>query len=214
MLKKLIIVFLLATAIISLSACGLTSSSVTSDSTGDLSAQAGETIALPSDNSLVDTAASTDASQAEVVDTQPAVGKTVKMTLYFPTQDNSALKGEERDVQVYDGAIIKATVQALLQGPDTNGLHSAIPTGTGLNGVNLKNNVAIVDFTSDFASADSAAGNVERMSVVNTLTKISGVDKVTIRVNGQELLDSSGAPLGAMSPAALDNNGVPLTAGN
>ena len=43
--------------------------------------------------------------------------KTVKVTLYFPTEDNSALKMEEREIQVNNGAILKACILAWQTGP-------------------------------------------------------------------------------------------------
>ena len=136
--------------------------------------------------------------------------KTIKITLYFATEDNSAVKKEIRDVQVKDGAILKASVQALIDGPQTAGLHKTIPDGTVIRGVNLKNKVAIVDFSKEFSSANGIAEVVKRISAVNTLTGIQGVEKVKILVEGKDLTGPSGKPYGEMGPAALDSDGLPI----
>ena len=204
MIKKLVIAFLLATVTFSLSACSLldnvAESKTQTDVTSDPTANASE----PASSNDAPAATQPESTQ------QVAGGKTIKVTLYFPTEDNSALKKEERELQVVNGAILKATVEALLKGPETVGLHNAIPDRTILNGVNIKEKVAIVDFSKEFATANDVAGVVERLSVVNTLTGITGIEKVRIHIDGGELIGPSGMPLGNMSPAKLDENGAPM----
>lgn len=141
--------------------------------------------------------------------TQQGKVKTIKVTLYFSAEDNSTLKKEEREIQVTDGAVLKACVLALIEGPKTQGLRSNIPEGTKLLGVNLKDKVAIVDFSKEFAAVNGNAEITERFSVVNTLTGIKGVDRVKIRVEGKDLTGPSGKPFGEMGPVALDTGGVP-----
>lgn len=203
MIKKLIILFLITVITFSFSACSLLDNiaapDTQPDSTSEQPAATDETIS----SNDIPTESRPDA-------TQLAEGKIIKVTLYFPTDDNSALKKEERELQIVNGAILKATVQALLKGPETTGLHNAIPEGTSLNGVNIKEKVAIVDFSKEFASANDIGGVVERLSIVNTLTGITGVEKVRIHIDGEELIGPSGMPLGEMSPVKLDENGVPV----
>lgn len=202
MIKKLVIVFIMAIFTFSLSACSLLDNAVESKTQTGATSDSTVTASEPE---------STEAPAAvQPESTQPAGGKAVKVALYFPTEDNSALKKEEREIQVFNGAILKATVEALLKGPETAGLHNAIPEGTVLKGVNIKEKVAIVDFSKEFATANDVAGVVERMSVVNTLTGIKGVERVRIHIDGAELTGPSGMPLGDMSPAKLDENGAPI----
>ncbi|MGE5614344.1 MAG: GerMN domain-containing protein [Bacillota bacterium] len=136
--------------------------------------------------------------------------KTAKVTLYFPTEDNSALKMEEREIQVFDGAILKACVLALADGPVTEGLRNPIPEGTELIGINLKDGVAIVDFSKEFLKTNGLSEITARLSVVNTLTRINGVDKVRIHIEGKEMIGPSGEPLGDMEPALLNEDGTPV----
>lgn len=207
MIKKLITIFLITAVTFSLSACSLLDNTAATKTQENGTTE--QTVTANEPESSQDAPA---ANQAESTQ-QVAGGKTIKVTLYFPSEDNSLLKKEERDLQVVNGAILKATVQALLKGPETTGLHNAIPAGTILNGVNIKEKVAIVDFSKEFASANDVAGVVERMSVVNTLTGITGVEKVRIHIDGEELIGPSGKPLGDMSPAKLDENGAPVQGG-
>ena len=203
MIKKLVIAFLLAAVTFSLSACSLLDNVAESKTQTDVTSDPTANASKPASSNDAPTAAQPES-------TQVAGGKTIMMTLYFPTEDNSALKKEERELQVVNGAILKATVEALLKGPQTAGLHNAFPDGTILNGVNIKEKVAIVDFSKEFAVANDVAGVVERLSVVNTLTGITGVEKVRIHIDGGELIGPSGMPLGNMSPAKLDVNGAPV----
>lgn len=204
MIKKLVIGFLLATVTFSFSACSLldnvTAPKTQTESNSEQTANTNE----PQSSEEASTAAQPETTQA-------AGGKNTMVTLYFPTEDNSALKKEEREIQVVNGAILKAMIQALLSGPETTGLHNAIPAGTTLNGVNIKEKVAIVDFSKEFATANDIAGVVERLSVVNTLTSITGVEKVRIHIDGGELIGPSGLALGDMSPAKFDDNGAPIS---
>ena len=207
MIKKLIILFVLAAVTFSFSACSLLDNVAESKTQTDVTSD-------PTTNASEPASSNNASAVTQPETTQLAGGKTVKVMLYFPTVDNSALKKEERALQVVNGAIIKATVEALLKGPETAGLHNAIPEGTSLNGVNIKEKVAIVDFSKEFATANDIAGVVERLSVVNTLTGITGVEKVRIHIDGGELIGPSGMPLGDMSPAKLDENGAPVGGDN
>ncbi len=207
MLKKFIIVFLLLAMTFSFSACSLLNSETEPEAQPDDAAVQPEAAAEP--------APAADApavAQPEAV--QPEGGKTVKATLYFPAEGGGALKAEERELQVFGGAIVKATVQALISGPRTEGLHSAIPEGTALNGVNIKEKVAIVDFTKEFIPESAAAGEAERLAIVNTLTEIAGVEKVRIRIDGKDLTGTDGIALGDISPVELDENGFPVADGS
>jgi germination protein M len=136
--------------------------------------------------------------------------KTIKVTLYFPTGDNSALKMEEREIQVVDGEILKACILALSEGPASEGLRNPIPEGTELLGINIKDKVAIVDFSKEFLKTEGLSEITTRLSVVNTLTRIKGVDKVRIHIEGKDMIGPSGMPLGDMEPALLNDDGTPM----
>ncbi|MCX7922510.1 MAG: GerMN domain-containing protein [Clostridia bacterium] len=159
-------------------------------------------------NSPNEISITTDTSSDELM--SRGVSK-VKLKLYFTNKDNSAVPFELREVVVRDGAIIKAAVQALLEGPKNTKLKKAIPNGTRLLGVNKKGNVAIVDFSKEYSTAGGVAEIVERVSIVNTLTQIPGIQKVRILVEGKALIGPSGMPLGDLAYVELDSNGYPIS---
>lgn len=202
MVKKLIAVLLTAALAASFSGCGLT------DFTEADATQAGNITEQTIGESEIDIPGETEAILTPTE--QASEGKLVKVALYFPKEDNSALMKEERDVRVVGGAILKATVQALIKGPETQGLRNAIPEGTALNGINIKEKVAIVDFSSEFATAEDIAGVMEKLSIVNTLTGITGVEKVRLRINGADMNGSDGTPLGDLSPSELGGDGISI----
>ena len=136
--------------------------------------------------------------------------KMVNMPLFFPNNDNSAIKQEKRDVEVIDKAIIKAAVTALIQGPQGSGLRNAFPEGTKLLSVNMKNGTAILDFSREFTQANNIADIVLRASIANTLTGIQGVERVRILVEGTPLTGPGGYPLEDMQEFRLDDEGRPL----
>lgn len=137
-------------------------------------------------------------------------GKLVEAILYFATPDNEAVKKEIRQIPVKDGAIIAACIKALVAGPTTEGLQQTIPEGTRLLGANRKGALAIVDLSSDYLKAQGVAEIVARASIVNTLTELNGIERVLIRVEGEDLIGPSGEPFGEMSRFALDEDGKPV----
>lgn len=150
----------------------------------------------------------TSASDSQT-DSTSATGKKVKVTLYFASDDNSALKKEERDIQVIDGAILKACILALIDGPATQGFGKTIPEDTVIRGISIKDGVATVDFSKEFLNTNGIGEIAARLSVVNTLTEIKGIEKVHLHIEGADMIGPSGMPLGDMSPALLDADGNP-----
>lgn len=207
-MKRSILSIFLIIAILSFSACSLpyanneegTGSESTLQSGGTVNkTAAAEQSGGSEDNSVIEEEASQSSANA----------KTVRVKLYFPMEDNSGIKTEERDIQVVDGAILKACITALAEGPKTEGLRNPIPEGTRLLGISVHDKVATVDFSNEFQKTNGLSEITTRFSVVNTLTGISGIEKVRIHINGEEMIGASGMPLGEIGPVALDENGMP-----
>lgn len=211
-MKKLLTVILLVTFIFSITACGLLdNSNAKGDADADPSGEAGFTEENP-DTAGKDTI--TENGKDEVgqsTETDTANGKLIKVTLYFPTIDNSAIKTEEREVQVVEGAILKACILALAEGPESQQLRNPIPAGTVIRGISIKDKVAVVDFSKEFQHTNGLEEITTRLSVVNTLTGIEGVDKVRFRIEGEDMIGSSGMPLGDVEPVLLDTEGFPVS---
>ncbi len=209
-MKRILLFTLLFTLVFSLSACGLLNdkdTEGTQQNEGELTSEQGmsneETGADAADEST--SAEGADGDEAS----SSANAKTINVTLYFPTIDNSALIQEERGIQVEDGAILKACILALTEGPETQGLRAPIPEGTEIIGIAIKDKVAIVDFSDEFLHANGLEEVTNRLSVVNTLTEIDGIEKVRLHIDGEDMIGPSGMPLGDMEPAALNDDGTP-----
>ncbi len=117
-----------------------------------------------------------------------AVEKTVD--LYFSVDDGLYLKPEKRRIK--KGSLeTEATgaVRALLEGP-RNGLISAIPAGTRLIGLKVRDSTAFVDFSSEIVKnhPGGSSGELETVySIVNTLTlNFQGIKEVQILVEGKK----------------------------
>lgn len=172
---------------------------------------ASETTSANSESSGQDTGNGAGLTENTETQTQAVQGKAVKVNLYFASEDNSSVQKETREIQVQGGAVLRACISALLEGPRTEGLRQTIPEGTAIRGVNIKDKVAIVDFSKEFLNAEGLSEVTARASVVNTLAGIPGVDKVRIMVEGKALIGPSGEAFGDMQPAALDDIGEPVS---
>ena len=85
--------------------------------------------------------------------------------------------------------VATAAVDALLAGPSaaerSAGLVSAVPKGTRLLGINIRNGVATVDLTSEYQSGGGSLSMQTRLGqVVYTLTQFPTVQKVRFRLDG------------------------------
>lgn len=85
--------------------------------------------------------------------------------------------------------VATAAVDALLAGPSASeraaGLVSAVPGGTRLLGIAIRNGVATVDLTSEYQSGGGSLSMQTRLGqVVYTLTQFPTVQKVRFRLDG------------------------------
>ena len=117
--------------------------------------------------------------------------------------------GEKREIAIEGGAIIKSSVEALIQGPENDELRKAFPDGTKLLSANTVGNVAVVNFSKEYENTNGLDELLLRVTLVNTLTEIEGVEKVRIMVVGQEFIGPSGEAFGDMARIPLDSEGKP-----
>ena len=91
--------------------------------------------------------------------------------------------------EVAGPAVLRGALTELLAGPTTaeatDGLHSEVPTGTELLGVNLVDGLATVDLTSDAESGGGTMSMTARIEqIVFTATQFSNVDEVLFWLDG------------------------------
>lgn len=139
--------------------------------------------------------------------------KDVRLKLYFPTIDNSRILTEEREVKVKDDEVLMSALKALIAGPERTELRNPMPEGTEVLSIKKENNTAVVDLSKEYGMVNGLDEVVERISVVNTLTEIGGIEKVRILIEGKELVGPSGEPFGELTRVALDSQGYPVTSG-
>ena len=117
------------------------------------------------------------------------------ITLYFPEKNGSSLSAEKRRVRVQNSlSLEKTAINELLKGPKKEKLSRAISEDVKLLGIETKDNVCFVNFSSEFISktpSGSLATTLALYSVVNTLCELDNVESVQVLVNGE-----TGAELG------------------
>ena len=112
----------------------------------------------------------------------------IKLTRYVPKEE---AKRSESSFATY-------IVNELIKGPGKNtGLAGTIPEGTALCGpVTISNGLAVVDLNSKFVQNHPGGKEAEMMtvySIVNTLTELKEIQKVSFRIDGNAVADFKGS---------------------
>ena len=117
-------------------------------------------------------------------------GRTDQYVLFFPAETTDEWIGEARNI--YHTREIEASVKALLQelalGPITLRLEPALPKGTGVRSVLIRERTAYLDFTAHLAVPDSVF-QISFSEMLAGLKKsvfhnFPGIEKVLIYVDG------------------------------
>jgi germination protein M len=83
-------------------------------------------------------------------------------------------------------AVARAAMTQLLAGDLADGVGSAVPAGTRLLGLTIRDGIAVVDLSSAFESGGGSASSMYRLGqVVYTLTQFSTVRSVLFQVEGR-----------------------------
>ena len=120
----------------------------------------------------------------------PAEGTTIVRAYFYyeSVPGSSGLVPILREVAATT-AVARAAIAALLDGPtesEGGAMSSAVPAGTRLLGLTIKDKVATVDFSSEFESGGgSASANIRLGEVVYTLTQFSTVKSVVFQIEGR-----------------------------
>lgn len=130
-----------------------------------------------------------------------------EINLYFVDKDSHKISAEKRHVEfLKNKTLAQVAVEELLKGPEHSNLETLIPIGTRLLGLDIKDNIVTVNFSEQLLNL---ANNISKeyiiVPIVNTLTDISGIERVHILVNGKELTDSHGKPYGLLTKYNLED---------
>lgn len=106
--------------------------------------------------------------------------------LYFPGENSALLVPVTR--MVFGNNDIETAMLELAKGPSAQSpLDGALPPGCGLIGVNVKDGVATINFTSEFIkiAENSDGGRAALRALVLTARQFEGVKEVRLQVEGQ-----------------------------
>ncbi len=106
--------------------------------------------------------------------------------LYFPSASGRMLVPVTRTV--FSPADLPTAILELAKGPKTDsGLECPIPGKCGVKSVSVKNGVATIDFTREFAAIaqESDGGHQAVQAILFTASQFPGVKKVSILVEGE-----------------------------
>lgn len=133
------------------------------------------------------------ATPGNPVEDKVAAGERTEVVLYFAGADG-CLVPVKREVPKVPGIARKA-IEELCLGPDSEGLLATIPQGTQLLDINIHDNLCTVDFSEELAKNHPGGSSGELLtvySIVNTLTQFPTVEKVIIRIGGENVQTLAG----------------------
>lgn len=118
---------------------------------------------------------------------------TAEVVLYFSDDQAMYLVPEDRQVEGKKDEPYPfpagAIVNALLSGPQENDLRPTIPPEAKLLSLEIKDKIAIVNFSEEFKTKHGGGSTGELMtiySLVNSLTELENIEQVQILINGQK----------------------------
>ncbi|MEW6572998.1 MAG: GerMN domain-containing protein [Bacillota bacterium] len=123
------------------------------------------------------------------ISSEPAETK-VKVTLYFGDKQAMYLVPEEREVVKGNQTLEEVVVNELIKGPLNPELVKTIPDGTILRSVQVVDGIAYVNFSKDFQTkhwGGSAGETFTLYSVINSLAKLEGIQKVQFLLEGEKM---------------------------
>ena len=109
-----------------------------------------------------------------------------QVQLYVPSASGRMLVPVTRTV--FSPADLPTAILELAKGPRTDsGLEGALPADCGVRSVSLKNGVATIDFTSEFAqiARRTDGGHQAMQAIVFTASQFPGVKQVKVTVEGK-----------------------------
>ena len=130
----------------------------------------------------------------------------VKSTIYLIDTDDYVARtsistckceGKDQAKDLLEGLIIDGGKSSIIP----NGFRSIIPPGTTIKNVELKDKVITIDFSKELLEVNEKEEKKMIEAIIYTLTSIDGIDKVIIKVEGEEL---NKLPSGTNLPAVLD----------
>jgi len=142
-----------------------------------------------SNSSPQNTSAAVIPGSTKPEDLDPVEKRTI--TLYFANSNADKVIAEKREVEIsQDTQIERLVFEELQKGPKSEDLYSAIPEGTRLLSASTANGICTLNLSKEFVDNHPGGSAGELMtlySIINTMTELSGIDKVQFLIEGQKL---------------------------
>ncbi|MCD8502045.1 MAG: GerMN domain-containing protein [Bacillaceae bacterium] len=138
---------------------------------------------------------------AEEVENQTESTEIIMRELYLIDQ-NGLVASQTLPLPKVEGTARQVLEYLVQDGPISqivpNGFQAVLPPGTEVLGVNIKDGVAIADFSEQFKDYRPEDELKILQAITWTLTQFDTVDTIKIRINGydQELMPNNGTPIG------------------
>ena len=120
--------------------------------------------------------------------------------IYCLNEDRTGLTKIAYEFPEGDAAETAEAVLAELKKPAEEIEYTApLPKGVEVQGCRLRGSILDVDFNSAYLSMGALEEKLVRAAVVQSLVLVDGVNAVSFTVNGEQLKDSAGVPVGLMN---------------
>ncbi len=133
------------------------------------------------------TSSTSGGSENKKTSSKTAEVKKIKVILYYPDKEAQFLRIEEAEI-TSTPTILEATLERLLEGPQSKDLTNPFPSGVKIVGISLKDGLLEVDFDQNLKELYPRGSSAENMfiySIVNTATEFPEVKKVKFLVGGR-----------------------------
>ena len=111
-----------------------------------------------------------------------------EMTLYFANETGDMLLPEKREVmRSTNTSVEKLIVEQLIEGPEVTGRYATMPKDVKLLSVSVNETVCSINLDAAFLNSTLEVKEyIPIYSIVNSLSELSTVSRVQIRINGSE----------------------------
>ncbi len=111
------------------------------------------------------------------------------ITLYFTDKTGKKLLPETRKATMTDNSLEKTIINELIKGPFSEDLEPTLPESTKLVSVETTEEICFVNLLSSSLEKIEKGSQKERIavySIVNSITRIAGIEKVQILIDGKK----------------------------
>ena len=111
------------------------------------------------------------------------------ITLYFASDKGLIPEARLIDAKTLINNPYETILELLIAGPKSENLQKTIPDGTKINKIEKEGEVLVIDLTTEFIDNHIGGEEQEKLtinSVVNTLTELTEINGIKIKINGEE----------------------------